>query len=131
MTYTTNYNMKKPGGSDPALIGDINDNIDTVDSVMKANADNVTDAYDSSHTYYKGDLCIYNNVLYRCTTNTSATGTWDSTKWAQTTIEDEMKTRNASVLDYVDGEKIQFKIETHYLHILKGGTEYMIDIQGT
>lgn len=131
MTYTTNYNMKKPGGSDPALIGDINDNIDTVDDVMKHNADNMTDAYDSTATYDNGDLCIYQNVLYRCTSLSSVTGTWDATKWTATTIEAEMKRRNLSVLDYVDGAQIQFKIETHYLHILKGGTEYMIDIQGT
>ena len=86
MTYTSNFNMKKPGGSDPALIGDINDNFDTVDGVMQATEDNITDAYDASNTYYNGDLCIHDNVLYRCTTNTSATGTWDSSKWTLTTL---------------------------------------------
>lgn len=38
-TYTTNYNLKKPGASDNALISDINGNMDTIDSTLKSIAD--------------------------------------------------------------------------------------------
>ena len=34
MEYTTNLNLKKPAGTDPADITDINDNMDTIDSAM-------------------------------------------------------------------------------------------------
>ena len=34
MTYTENYNLKKPDLDDPAKIGDINDNMDTLDEVI-------------------------------------------------------------------------------------------------
>lgn len=31
MEYTTRFNLKKPEGTDTASIGDINDNMDTID----------------------------------------------------------------------------------------------------
>ena len=50
----------------------------------------VAEEYSSSATYAVGDYCIYNNLLYRCTTAT--TGTWDSTAWVQVIISDEIPT---------------------------------------
>ena len=38
-TYTTNYNLKKPASSDSVSIADINDNMDAIDTQMKALAD--------------------------------------------------------------------------------------------
>ena len=35
-TYTTNLNLKKPAGTDSALIGDINDNMDLIDEAVAA-----------------------------------------------------------------------------------------------
>lgn len=35
MTYTTNYNLKKPEGTDPVLVGDINDNSDIIDGALE------------------------------------------------------------------------------------------------
>lgn len=34
MQYTTNYNLKKPEGTDPVLVGDLNDNSDTIDGAL-------------------------------------------------------------------------------------------------
>lgn len=34
-TYTSNYNLKKPGTEDNALIGDLNDNADIIDAELK------------------------------------------------------------------------------------------------
>ena len=45
---------------------------------------NISDSYDPTAKYVKGDLCIYENVLYICTAPT--TGTFDPTKWTATTI---------------------------------------------
>ena len=47
---------------------------------------NVADEYDDTQTYDKGDVVIYKNTLYICTTN-NTTGTWDSTKWTATTVQ--------------------------------------------
>ncbi|PKB52298.1 hypothetical protein CRH03_25290 [Clostridium sp. HMb25] len=35
MQYTTNYNLKKPEGSDPVNIQDFNDNADSLDTELK------------------------------------------------------------------------------------------------
>ena len=39
MEYTTNYNLKKPGDQDNVLVGDLNENMDKVDTTMKALSD--------------------------------------------------------------------------------------------
>jgi hypothetical protein len=43
--------------------------------IVQAQVSNSGDAYDSTKAYAVGDLCIYDNVLYRCTTACSA-GSW-------------------------------------------------------
>lgn len=47
---------------------------------------NVADEYDDTQTYDKGDVVIYKNTLYICTTN-NTTGTFDPSKWTATTID--------------------------------------------
>ena len=39
--YTTNYQLKKPATTDYVTIGDINDNMDKIDTQMKVNADTI------------------------------------------------------------------------------------------
>ena len=34
MQYTTNYKLKKPEGTDPVLVGDLNDNSDIIDTAL-------------------------------------------------------------------------------------------------
>ena len=51
-----------------------------------AKGKNVADEYDDTQTYDKGDVVIYKNTLYICTTN-NTTGTWDATKWTATTVQ--------------------------------------------
>lgn len=36
MEYTTNYNLKKPEGTDPVLVGDLNDNADIIDTALES-----------------------------------------------------------------------------------------------
>lgn len=52
---------------------------------------NVSDIYDSTHTYNIGDFCIYQNQLYKC--NATTTGEFDSTKWDATNITTELNSR--------------------------------------
>ena len=42
--------------------------------------------YNTSSTYNKGDIVIYNGTLYACKDN-SVTGAWDATKWDDTTLQ--------------------------------------------
>ena len=51
-----------------------------------AKGKNIADEYDDTQTYNKGDVVIYKNTLYICTTN-NTTGTWDAAKWAATTVQ--------------------------------------------
>ena len=46
-------------------------------NIVQAQVSNSDDAYDPTTPYEVGELCIYNNVLYRCTTACSA-GSWDT-----------------------------------------------------
>lgn len=51
-----------------------------------SSAPNISDVYNPNSTYNTGDLCIYNNILYKCKTG-SVTGAWDGTKWDRTTVD--------------------------------------------
>lgn len=39
--------------------------------------------YDAQEQYALGDITVYNGDLYKCTSETGATGEWDATKWTQ------------------------------------------------
>ena len=49
--------------------------------------------YNPSTAYTKGQYCMYNGVLQKCTA-ASATGTWDSSKWSSTTVGAELEDVN-------------------------------------
>ena len=89
-TYTTNLSLKKPAYGDTADIAVINDNMDDLDEYCHDTRFMVASAYsDQGTTYAVGDLVIYLGNVYKCTGATS--GTWDSSKWTQTTIGDELE----------------------------------------
>lgn len=52
-----------------------------------AKGKNLADEYDGTQTCNKGDVVIYKNTLYICQDD-NVTGTWDSTKWLATTVDD-------------------------------------------
>ena len=55
------------------------------------------DAYDDTATYAVGDLCIYNNTLYKCTTAITTAEAWNASHWTATSIADELANKaNAS-----------------------------------
>ena len=53
-------------------------------------SDDITAAYDPTSTYDLGDLCIYNNTLYRCTTAITTAEAWTAAHWTATTVEAEL-----------------------------------------
>lgn len=65
---------------------------DIPDVSTKANESIVADAYDNTQTYTVGDIVIYNNTLYKCTTAVSTAEDFDSAKWTATTLEELIPT---------------------------------------
>ena len=48
----------------------------------------LADAFDTTSTYIEGDLVMYNNLLYICSTAVTTPGAWTgSTNWTRTTAE--------------------------------------------
>jgi hypothetical protein len=56
-TSTTNYGLIKPGTDDPILIGQLNDNMDTIDTVLKDHSDKIDAA--ALGIKYKGEVNYY------------------------------------------------------------------------
>lgn len=64
-------------------------------NTAKAEADGLiastSDAFSAASTYTIGELVIYNNLLYECTTAVTTPGAWTgSSNWTRITIEDAL-----------------------------------------
>lgn len=55
-----------------------------------------SDEFSKLSTYNVGDYCIYQGVLYKCTTAITTAGEWDATKWKATSIDKELKEISSS-----------------------------------
>lgn len=55
-----------------------------------------SDEFSKLSTYNVGDYCIYQSVLYKCTTEINTAGEWDATKWKTTAIDKELKEISSS-----------------------------------
>lgn len=61
------------------------------------------DAYDDTATYSVGDLCIYNNALYKCTTAITTPEAWNASHWTETSIADEISAKVSKSGDDISG----------------------------
>ncbi len=52
--------------------------------------ENIAETYDATSTYDVGDYVIYHDDLYKCTTAVSTAEPFDSTKWTECLVTDEM-----------------------------------------
>lgn len=57
----------------------------------------IAPAYSSSFTYASGDLCIYNENLYRCNTTISVAEAWTAAHWTQITIANGVQPRTGTI----------------------------------
>ena len=55
---------------------------------------NDTDTYSNAQTYSIGDIVVYNNQLYRCTTAITTAEEFDITKWQKTSLKEMMEVQN-------------------------------------
>ncbi len=65
-------------------------------------------AYSPSSTYAVGDYCIYNDILYRCTTAITTAEAWTAAHWTAVTVGDELSDLKADLdelgLSVADGK---------------------------
>ncbi len=66
----------------------------------------ISDGYSTTKSYKIGDLCIYNNVLYRCTTAIEEGEAWNGSHWEQTSIEANLNLIKGTILyKNINGEQ--------------------------
>ena len=73
--------------TDKTIIGAINEIFASAGGSANAN---IAADFDTTVTYETGDYCIKDGLLYKYTAEQSSAGAWDSTKWTQTTVTDEL-----------------------------------------
>lgn len=91
------------------LTGTIND-LNTTENAM------ISDNYSTTLTYKIGDLCIYNNILYKCIAEITEGEAFNSSHWEQTTLGDKIQeletysTEEKVVGKWIDGTPIYRKV---------------------
>ena len=80
-----------------------NTSSNTVQNQAVANA--LAGAYDATATYAVGDLCIYDGILYECTTAIATAEAWDATHWKTSNFGDAVSDLNRQLSD-VEENKI-------------------------
>lgn len=68
------------------------------------------DAYDDTATYAVGDLCIYNNALYKCTTAITTPEAWNASHWTATSLADEISELNTDKQDKLSNRDIPITV---------------------
>lgn len=71
------------------------DNLNEIKNTVNSNStntnNNFSEVYSTSKTYNVGDYCIYQDKLYRCITTVATAEVFDSDKWEQVNITNELK----------------------------------------
>ena len=83
------------------LIGALDDIATAIGGGGGSDAGLVSDAYNPNNTYNTGNYCIHSNTLYKCIAD-NVTGSWDSTKWDNTTCGEEFTSLNSDLSNKQD-----------------------------
>lgn len=68
----------------------LTEELDSKHEIIDENCGTATDTYSSSSTYAINDISIYQNKIYRCTTAITVAEEFNSSKWVQTSLKDEI-----------------------------------------
>lgn len=120
--------------------------------------DNMSDQYSASRTYDVGDICIYDNNLYKCVTAVETAETFDQAKWNKTSFaalhadQEKKISENTQSLTYTTSQDVVIgslngkELHRHVYNIIKsdnlqtmtidtgiksGDIDCMINIYGT
>lgn len=69
---------------------ELQDNTEDEVDRLDINCGTTTDTYNSGSTYAINDIVIYENKIYRCTTAITVAEEFNSSKWVQTSLKDEI-----------------------------------------
>lgn len=70
-----------------------------MDELLKEISTGMTgDEYNSSSTYSKGDLIIYNNTLYKCNTDITTAEEWNASHWTATSLSNEIENKQDKLI---------------------------------
>ena len=115
MDRTTNYNLKKPSTGDPVLVGDLNDNMDVIDTQLNAITDGIAIiANGNTHAAIAKDQAVFvknhsslANGLYWATAAISANGALSTSNLTADTsgglnkLHDDITTLNSKITNRV------------------------------
>lgn len=82
-------------------LAELQDNTENEIDRLDENCGTGTDDYSASSTYAINDIVIYENKIYRCTTAIAAGESFNSSKWVQTSLKDEV----ARLKGYSNGQQ--------------------------
>lgn len=94
MSYSKTNWQNLPSTSTPIIANSLNK---MENGIADANGAIAVNTYSSSSTYAIGDYCMYNNKLYRCKTAIATAEAFNSTKWVQIKIAEEINNTGATV----------------------------------
>ena len=98
---------------------------DDYDFYSDLNAHQVAPEYSSSATYAVGDYCIYDAVLYRCTTAITTAEAWTAAHWSEVKLGQEV-TNLKEDLSELFGLKFQGNTAGTIAYTFRAGTTYYI-----
>ena len=82
----------------------IKENFDSINTSITNFSTNIASLYDSTKTYRIGDLCMYDRVLYKCTTTIGTPEAWNPNHWSSpgsVSINDEINEATVGVDIYI------------------------------
>ena len=71
-------------------------------------SNNLAEDYDSTSTYAVDDYVMYGGTLYKCTTAVSTAESFDSTKWTEVLVTDEMSSGGGGGSNVWTGTQAQY-----------------------
>lgn len=79
------------------VLGVTNGNWGVVEQSGGVDEDIIAPEYNPSETYNIADYCMYNGKMYKCNT-ANTTGAWDSAKWDETCVGDELTLKTTVIV---------------------------------